>query len=184
MPTKPTGRPRGRPKGVKNVPTVAQFVVESLAEPLLPPVAAQRRGRPFSHWATLPAEDRSTHFKTLAFRKKTHRGGKPHGVPRCMTVAQYEAHQSTQQSVVARVLKKMGEKGQLPDDPRAIEALRVAMTVLRGPQAAKDKIGAARLILDFTQAKPATHTARTVKTAEDFLDDLAADALSTHPLQE
>lgn len=122
-----------------------------------------------------PPEDRTAYFRALVARRKSKRGGKPHGVPRRMTVAQYEAHQAAQKPIIAKILKKMSDKGQLPDDPRAVEALSEAMTVLRGPQTAKDKIAAARLILDFTKAKPTTKVEHTVRTAEDILDEMAED---------
>lgn len=92
-----------------------------------------------------------------------------------MTVAQYEAHQAAQKPIIAKILKKMSDKGQLPDDPMAVEALQQAMTVLRAPQTAKDKIAAARLILDFTKAKPTTKVEHTVRTAEDILDEMAEE---------
>ncbi|WP_140418365.1 hypothetical protein [Sphingomonas mucosissima] len=91
-----------------------------------------------------------------------------------MTVAQHEAHQAAQQPGINRIMTKLGERHHLPDDPRAVEALTVAMTVLRSPIASKDKVAAARLILDFTKHRPTVKAEKAVKTAEELLDELAA----------
>lgn len=52
------------------------------------------------------------------------------------------------------------------------EALTGAITVLRGPVSAKDKLTAARLVLDFTMAKPVAKSEVTVSSAEDWLRSL------------
>lgn len=54
----------------------------------------------------------------------------------------------------------------------AEEALTEALTVMRGPIAAKEKLAAARLVLDFTKAKPATKSEVTVNSAEEWLKSL------------
>lgn len=69
----------------------------------------------------------------------------------------------------------MRDAGQLPDDPRAVEALEETVKTLRAAESPKDKIAAARLILDFTKAKPAQKIEATVRTHEDFLDELAGE---------
>ncbi|MFC3214616.1 hypothetical protein [Novosphingobium panipatense] len=72
-------------------------------------------------------------------------------------------------------MKKMAENDQLPDDPRAVEALKESMVILRTQEDAKLKLAAARLVLDFTKAKPTSKQEITVKTAEDYLDEIADD---------
>ena len=69
----------------------------------------------------------------------------------------------------------MKDAGQVPDDPRAEEALKTTVETLRTAESPKDKIAAARLILDFTKAKPAQKIDATVRTAEDILDEMALD---------
>jgi len=123
----------------------------------------------------MTAEQRSEHFRALAAKRSAHKGGKPHGVPRRMSVAQHAAHQAAQKPIIARIMKKMAANQQLPDDPMAVEALEKAMTVLRDNITPKDKIAAARLILDFTKAKPAQKLEHTVRSAEDILDEMAAE---------
>jgi phage gp46-like protein len=58
----------------------------------------------------------------------------------------------------------------------AREALEAAVQTMRVEAInAKDKIAAARLVLDFTMSKPAAQSEVTVKKAEDFLAEIAAE---------
>jgi len=67
------------------------------------------------------------------------------------------------------------------DDPRAVEALEYAVTVIRAKdengkttEGTRERLAAAKLVLDFTKSKPATTLNATVTKAEDFLAVLAA----------
>lgn len=123
----------------------------------------------------MDADERTTHFKALSAKRRAHRGGKPYGVPRRMSLVQFAAHQALQKPIIARIMQKMAANEQLPDDPMAVEALQEAMTVLRSPIPPRDKIAAARLVLDFTKSKPTARVEHTVKTAEDLLDEMAEE---------
>lgn len=173
MPTKPTGRPRGRPPGAKNVPRIEDFIAETLASKVKPPEITRMKAR--GPWANMTPEERSEYARSLRARQKENFGGKPTGVPRSMSVAQYEALKAEQRPIVKRIMKKMADKGQLPEDPRAVEALEESLMVLRTAENQKTKLSAARLLLDFTKAKPTQKIEHTVKTAEDYLDELAED---------
>lgn len=76
-----------------------------------------------------------------------------------------------------RIAEKQVEdiKDKIDLDAYAQEALTEAVTVMRGPVSAKDKLSAARLVLDFTKAKPAAKSEVTVNTAEDWLKSLGGD---------
>lgn len=171
MPTKPTGRPRGRPKGSKNIPTLEAFAVESLEAVIPTPKRRHGNPRPSRNiWHEMTPEQRSAHSAKMRAAR-----GSRQGVPRGLTLAQFEAAKAAQKPIIQRIMKKMADTGQLPDDPRAVEALTEAMTVLRSPITAKEKIAAARLVLDFTKAKPTAKVEHTIKSAEDFLDEMAED---------
>lgn len=67
-----------------------------------------------------------------------------------------------------------------PEDARAEEALEYAVAVIRavdetgkGVESTKARLTAARLVLDFTKQKPTSKIDATVRSAEDFLSDLA-----------
>lgn len=68
-------------------------------------------------------------------------------------------------------IRIMAEKGILTpnDDPRAVKALEAAVEMLESPAPQREKLAAARLILDFTKAKPASSSIVTVNKAEEWL---------------
>lgn len=76
-----------------------------------------------------------------------------------------------------QMVKHMEETGQVVfKDPNAREAMEFAVeTIRRTDVSIKDKLATARMILDFTQAKPATESNVNLKRAEDFLNDLAEE---------
>jgi hypothetical protein len=59
-------------------------------------------------------------------------------------------------------------------DDRAEAALTEAVKVMRAPGDKKVKLAAARLVLDFTKAKPANKTELTINAAEQWLKEVAA----------
>lgn len=63
-----------------------------------------------------------------------------------------------------------------PDmDDSAAEALEAALTVMRGPQNQTTKLAAAKLVLDFTRAKPVSKSEVTVNAAEAWLASLGKE---------
>jgi len=177
MPTKPTGRPRGRPKGSKNIPPVDVFVADSLANSLPIPVLPSKPKRGSGPWAGKSREERSAYGRALRAKvaPENCRGGKKPGVPAAYTKAQWEIHVAMQKPFIAKVLKKLADNDRLPDDPMAVEALEQTMLILRSQVPSKEKLTAARLLLDFTTAKPAATVEQAVRTAEDYLDELSED---------
>lgn len=71
----------------------------------------------------------------------------------------------------------MEEKGYvIPKDQYAREAIESVVELVRRENVhPKDKLAAAKTLLEFTMAKPASESNVTVKKAEDFLADLAKD---------
>lgn len=73
-----------------------------------------------------------------------------------------------------RIFHIMKEQGLLPGtDDIADEALLAVLTMMRQPGPVKDKHSLARTLLEYTRSKPSTKTDVTVRTAEDFLDELS-----------
>ena len=58
------------------------------------------------------------------------------------------------------------------EDPRAEEALETAVEIMRTPVHHRDRLQAAKLILDFTKVKPVAKSEITVGKAEEFLSSL------------
>jgi hypothetical protein len=177
MATPRTGNPRGRPRGAKNKPkTVEAFVIEALTAPQVsPPRKPKLKAR--GPWAgKTPEERRALSAKLNAGRDLTKiGGGRKAGVPLSRTNKQHAQVVAEAQPEITRIMNKMAEQGILPDDPRAVEALEEAVKVLRVVESAKDKLAAARLILDFTKSKPTAKIEHTVRSAEDILDEMADD---------
>jgi uncharacterized membrane protein len=176
MVTPRTGRPRGRPPGVKNKPkTIEQFVLETIAAPPPEPPRAPK-GAPRGPWANMTPEERKAYSQKLIGAR---RGNKPNtqnpGKPAHLTNAQWAEVQERAARDAKRIIQKMKDAGQLPDDPRAVEALETAVKTLRAATSPKDIAALGRLILDFTKSKPVTKVDHTVRTHEDFLDELADD---------
>lgn len=175
MVTPRTGNPRGRPKGSKNQPkTIQEFVQDALTVPkIIPPKRVP--GKPRGPWVHMSPEERSELSRRLtAGRDLSKNGqGRKHGVPANRTLHQHKLIVAEQAPKIARILKKMAEQGTLPDDPRAVEAIEKTLGVLRTAEAYKDILASARLILDFTKSKPTAKIEHTVRTAEDYLDEIA-----------
>src|SRR3546814_4688966 len=74
-----------------------------------------------------------------------------------------------------RIIKKMAAAGDLPDDPRAEEALATGLTILRTSESEERKLKAAGLLLTWLKPKPTAKVEHTIKTAEDLLDEMAED---------
>lgn len=57
----------------------------------------------------------------------------------------------------------------------ASEAIESALTVLRGPQNQKERLAAAKLLLEFSMSKPVSKSQVSVNAAEDWLASLGKD---------
>jgi hypothetical protein len=73
------------------------------------------------------------------------------------------------------VTKIMVEQGHLPEDPKVEKAFEVAMEILASQINAATRLSAARLVLDFTKAKPTAKSEVTVKSAEDWIQEVTSD---------
>ena len=58
------------------------------------------------------------------------------------------------------------------DDSYAKEALQTAVEIMREPAQNRDKLTAARMVLDFTKTKPTSKSEVTIGKAEAFLSSL------------
>lgn len=79
------------------------------------------------------------------------------------------------QKTAKRIIKNMDMEGALPDNPIARKAMEQSIEMLAADLPAKDKLAVIRTILEYNMAKPASTANVNVKTAEDFLDELASE---------
>lgn len=170
-------RPRGRPKGSKNKPkTLESFVAanidpENVAPPeLLPKRKYPNRFRPQLN--DVPPEVR---------RERARKGAKARWAknpemihpPLGWTHDQYVLFLEEAKREAKRIIDIMADEGRIPDDPEAKEAMTTVLALMRGPGSKDFKLKAARTVLEWTKSKPIAKHDHTIRTAEDFLDDLA-----------
>lgn len=103
------------------------------------------------------------------------------GMPRGMTRAIWKRFQKQARFEATLTMKKLDAAGVLDDtDAQSREAIHKGLEIMRnGAASVKDQLAAARLVLDFTKAKPASKTELTVSAAEEWLDAVTQDAVNT-----
>lgn len=77
---------------------------------------------------------------------------------------------------VKRLVRYMTDKKIFtPENDVSEEAFAAVLLILRTPGAVKDKLAAARTLLEYTQKKPVAASEVTLNKAESFLDAVLAD---------
>ena len=75
-----------------------------------------------------------------------------------------------------KILRYMTDKKMfVPDNDVSEEAFKVVLEVLRAPAHARDKLAAAKTLLEYTQRKPVAASEMTLNSAESFLDAILAE---------
>jgi hypothetical protein len=72
------------------------------------------------------------------------------------------------------IVKKMSKDYNIEDE-YAKEALKTAVQIMREPAQNRDKLAAARMVLDFTKSKPVAKSEVAIGKAEAFLSSLLED---------
>ena len=99
------------------------------------------------------------------------------GKPNELTGEQYVKLKAQVAPEIKRILKKMAADGNLPEDDAGNQVLTKALKTFLEVTNPKDIVSLGRLVLDFTKAKPAQKVDITTRTHEDFLDELAEEAI-------
>lgn len=106
------------------------------------------------------------------------KAGRPVGSIDGYSGADLRKQRAVAKAEAKEMVKYMSEKKgfEIPKNEFAKEAIEAAVESMRMEAInVKDKLAAARLVLEFTMAKPASSSEVTVKTAESFLSDIAAE---------
>lgn len=106
-------------------------------------------------------------------RVRVTQGRKAPGNPYNLSVKGYARACHMAQEEAKRIAKIMSKEGIMPDENMAASALQSAFGMIGEPLNPRDRLAAIRTVLEYTKQKPATQSNVTVKTAEDFLDELA-----------
>lgn len=88
----------------------------------------------------------------------------------------YKWCQRVARAQATKIMNKLDNAGVLDDaDENAKAALKTAIEIMHMPIAQKDRLVAARLVLDFTKAKPASKQELTINAAEQWLKEVTSD---------
>ena len=98
-------------------------------------------------------------------------GGRPKGVPDGYRKHEIEPIRAKAKKEAKKVVEIMVEKHEIESD-YAKEALETAVEVMRVQGETRERIAAARLILDFTKQKPVAKSEVSIGKAEEFLAGL------------
>lgn len=120
----------------------------------------------------LTPEGRQKHRLMLANRQN--KGGRPQGTPDGYTLETITPIRNRAKSDAKKIVTIMSEENGI-DDIYALEALRAAVEIMREPGQNRDRLTAARMVLDFTKTKPASKQELVIGKAEEFLESLLVD---------
>ena len=97
--------------------------------------------------------------------------GRPRGTPDGYTAEMIKPIRKQAKADAERIVAKMAKDNNI-DDEYAVEALKTAVEIMREPAQNRDRLTAARMVLDFTKTKPAAKSEVTIGKAEAFLESL------------
>ena len=101
-------------------------------------------------------------------------GGRPRGVPDGDRKETIEPIRSKVKTEARKVVEIMAEQFNIEDE-YAKTALETAVEVMKTPGENRERVAAARLVLDFTKSKPSAKSEVSISKAEDFLSSLMTD---------
>jgi hypothetical protein len=97
--------------------------------------------------------------------------GRPRGTPDGYTAEMIKPIRKQAKADAERIVAIMVKENDI-DDEYAVEALKTAVEIMREPAQNRDRLTAARMVLDFTKTKPAAKSEVTIGKAEAFLESL------------
>lgn len=103
--------------------------------------------------------------------KKRKNPGRPMGVVDGHTAETLKPIREQSRIDAKRIVEIMAEEYDI-EDGYAKEALQTAIEIMREPAQNRDKLTAARMVLDFTKSKPTSKSEVTIGKAEAFLSSL------------
>jgi hypothetical protein len=106
--------------------------------------------------------------------KKRIRTGRPRGVPDGYSKEQIEPIRAEAKKEAERLVNIMADKFNIEDE-YAKKALVTAVEVMNVVGETRERLAAARLVLDFTKQKPASKNEVSLSKAEDFLASLVTE---------
>ena len=127
-----------------------------------------------NYFASLMATPEGRALRRSWSTKPRKNGGRPKGVPDGFRREQIEPIRAKAKKEAEKVVKIMSQEFGV-EDTYAQEALQTAVEVMRVQGETRERLAAARLILDFTKTKPVAKSEVTIGKAEEFLSSLLED---------
>ena len=124
-----------------------------------------------NYFATLMSTPEGRALRKQWSTKPRKNGGRPKGVPDGYRKETIEPLRAKAKKEAQEVTKIMSEKYNIEDEYQK-EALSTAVEVMRLVGETRERLAAARLVLDFTKSKPASKSDVSISKAEDFLASL------------
>tara|TARA_R110000764_G_scaffold17111_6_gene47123 strand:- start:8345 stop:8821 length:477 start_codon:yes stop_codon:yes gene_type:complete len=128
-----------------------------------------------NYFAELAKTEEGRELRKAWSNKPRKNAGRPSGVPHGHTKDSIAPLRVKAKEEAKRVVKYMEDNGEKFEDQYAKEAMESAVEIMRTEGGTRDRLAAARLVLDFTKQKPVTKSDVTVGKAEDFLAGLLAE---------
>ena len=147
--------------------------VERKKAPPKPKTHPQRAPKK-NYFATLMETPEGRALRKQWSTKPRKNGGRPKGVPDGHTAESIKPIREQAKKDAIKVVDIMTDKYNIEDEYQK-EALTTAVEVMRCEGQTRERIAAARLVLDFTKSKPATKSNVSISKAEDFLASLLDD---------
>jgi hypothetical protein len=122
-------------------------------------------------------QDPEWRAKKLAAIQAGTGAGRPAGVPdgyRKDTIEPIRARIKDENKIIVRYM--VATKQFTPDNHVSEQAFETLLEAIRVPGALKDRISAAKALLEYTQKKPAAYSEVTLNKAETFLEAVLEDA--------
>ena len=136
--------------------------------------AAPHKAPKKNYFSTLMETPEGRELRRQWSTKKRKNPGRPKGVPDGFRRDQIEPIRADAKKEAKQLVSIMKEKFNI-EDQYSVEALETAVEVMRVPGETRERLAAARLVLDFTKQKPIAKSEVSIGKAEEFLSSLLED---------
>lgn len=134
----------------------------------------QARAKENNYFHTMMKTEEGRALRRQWATKPRKNGGRPKGVPDGHTKESIAPFRAEAKQYAKRMVELMAKEHNIEDDYQR-EALETAVSILRLDGETRERLAAARLVLDFTKSKPVAKTDVSISKAEDFLSSLLVD---------
>ena len=136
-----------------------------------------------NYFATLMQTEEGRELRKQCSNKPRKNAGRPKGVPDGYTKHEIDPIRAKAKKEAKEVVKIMAEKYEIEDE-YGQEALQTAVEIMRVPGETRERLAAARLVMEYTKSKPVSKSEVAVSKAEDFLASLLDEEKADGPETE